>query len=71
MKCLLETLCKEKGISLNELYYKASVNENPVKKDEKIIRNSLGHAKETKKITIKGDQEIQKEILFLEKQKEV
>ena len=68
IKCLFKTLCKEKGISLNELSYKDSVNENPVKKDEKIIRNSLGHAKETKKITKKGDQEIQKEILFLEKQ---
>ena len=68
MKCLFETLCKKKGISLNELYYKEPVNENPVKKDEKIIRNSLDHAKETNKITKKGAEEMQKEILFLEKQ---
>jgi len=68
IKCLFKTLCKEKGISLNELSYKDSVNENPVKKDEKIIRNSLDHAKETNKITKKGAEEMQKEILFLEKQ---
>tara|TARA_B100000315_G_scaffold130524_1_gene120141 strand:- start:24293 stop:24712 length:420 start_codon:yes stop_codon:yes gene_type:complete len=70
MKSLFETLCKEKGISLNELHNKESVNEIPVKKEEKIIRNSLGHVKKNKKITKKGVNDIQKEILFLEKQKE-
>lgn len=69
LKCLLEALCKGKGISLNKLNYKESVNENPVKKDEKIIRNSLGRAKETREITKKGVHKMQKEILFLENQK--
>ncbi len=64
MKSFFETLCKEKTISPNKLNYKESVNKSPVKKDEKIIRNSPGRAKETKEITKKGVHEIQKEILF-------
>lgn len=69
LRCLFETLCKEKGISLNELNNKKSVNKNPVKKGEKIIRNALSRAKEIKEITEKGVHNIQKEILFLEKHK--
>ncbi|HJP17372.1 MAG TPA: DivIVA domain-containing protein, partial [Nitrospinota bacterium] len=34
MKSLFETLCKEKGISLNELYNEKSVNKNPAEMGE-------------------------------------
>ncbi len=71
MKSLFETLCKQKGISLNQLNHNKSVNENPVKKDEKVIRNSLGRANKTSEITEKRVDETQQEIVFLEKQKEV
>tara|TARA_B100000959_G_C14898819_1_gene589968 strand:+ start:221 stop:661 length:441 start_codon:yes stop_codon:yes gene_type:complete len=69
MKSLFETLCKEKGISLNELYNEKSVNKNPAEMGEKIVKKALNRAKEIKKITEKGVHNIQKEILFLEKHK--
>ncbi len=69
LRCLFETLCKEKSILLNELNNKESVNENPVKNGEKIIRKALSRAKEIKEITEKGVHNIQEEILFLENHK--
>ena len=69
MRRLFETLCKQKGMSRNELNYQESVNENPVKKGEVIIRNALNRAKEIKEVAEKGVRNVQKEILFLEKHK--
>lgn len=71
LRCLFKTLCKEKGISRNELntLIKNLLIKSPVKKGEKIIRNAFNGAKESKEITGKEVHSIQKEILFLENHK--